>query len=109
MEYERSKYENGTCTFNSLTTVHCTVAESKPCLTAILTARGDQKAVLVARLLDKCRRNGVRISLLTLDREFYTREVMKLLNDRDIRFLMPATRTGSVVEAIREHRAGLRA
>ena len=105
----KSKYENGTCTFNSLATAHCTVAGSRLCLAAILATRGDQKAVLVARLLDKCRQNGVGINLLTLDREFYTREVMKLLNDRNIRFLMPAARTGSVVGAIREHQAGRRA
>ena len=105
----KSKYENGTCTFNSLATAHCTVAGSMLCLAAILATRGDQKAVLMARLLGKCQRNGVRINLLTLDREVYTREVTKLLNDRGIRFLMPATRTGSVVGAIAEHQAGLRA
>ncbi len=105
----KSKYERGTCTFNSLATAHCTVAGSRLCLAAILATRGDQKADLVSRLLDKCQGSGVRINLLTLDREFYTREVIRLLNDRGIRFLMPATRTGSVVEAIREHRAGRRA
>lgn len=105
----KSKYENGTCTFNSLATAHCTVAGSRLCLASILATRGDQKAVLVARLLDKCRRNGVKINLLTLDREFYTREVIRLLSDRGVRFLMPATRTGGVVKAIKEHLAGRRA
>ena len=78
-------------------------------LAAILVTRRDQKVDLASRPLDKCQGSGVRINLLTLDREFYTREVMRLLNDWGIRFLMPATRTGSVVKAIKEHRAGRRA
>ena len=93
----KPKYENGACAFNSLATAHCMVAGSRLCLAAILATRGDQKAVLVSRMLDKCRRNGVKVNLLTLDREFYTREVvMELLNDRGIRFLMPATLTGNM-------------
>ena len=85
------------------------MAGSRLCLAAILATRGDQKADLVSRLLDKCQGSGVRINLLTLDREFYNaRGHTPASTTGGIRFLMPATRTGSVVEAIREHRAGRR-
>ena len=91
-----SKYKNGTCNFNVFATVHCVVDGSRLCLGAILATRADFKVEMVLKLLDKCEENRVRINMLTLDREFYTREVMSLLNRREIQFLMPADKRKAV-------------
>ena len=99
----KSKYKNGTCNFNVFATVHCVVDGSRLCLGAILATRADFKVEMVSKLLDKCEENRVRINMLTLDREFYTREIMSLLNRREIQFLMPA-----VKKAIGEFKAGER-
>ena len=50
----------------------------------------------------------LRISMLTLDREFYTREIMSLLNRREIQFLMPAVKKDTVKKAIGEFKTGKR-
>ena len=91
-----SKYKNGTCNFNVFATVHCVVDGSRLCLGAILATRADFKVEMVLKLLDKREENRVRINMLTLDREFYTREVMSLLNRREIQFLMPADKRKAV-------------
>ena len=43
--------------------------------------------------------------MLTLDREFYTREVTDPLNRREIQFLMPAVKKNTVKKAIGEFKA----
>ena len=104
----KSKYKNGTCNFNVFATVHCVVDGSRMCLGAILATRADFKVEMVSKLLDKCEENRVRINMLTLDREFYTREIMSLLNRREIQFLMPAVKKDTVKKAIGEFKAGKR-
>ena len=104
----KSKYKNGTCNFNVFATAHCVVDGSRLCLGAILATRADFKVEMVSKLLDKCEENRVRINMLTLDREFYTREVMGLLNRRGIQFLMPAVKRDAVKKAIGEFKAGKR-
>ena len=74
------KYKNGTCWFNALATIHCTVDGSRLCLRAMVAARGQSEADRVAILLDRCESMGVNVSLLTLDRGFYNTGVISLLN-----------------------------
>lgn len=104
----KSKYKDGTCNFNCLATVQCVIDGSRATLGTILVNRGDFKTDVVSRLLDMCERNGVVLNLLTLDREFFTREIIQLLNGRGIRFLMPATKNKNVKKAIDQHEKGER-
>ena len=55
-----------------------------------------------------CEKNGIVLNLLTLDREFFTREIIQMLNSRGIRFLMPATKNKNVKKAIDQHENGKR-
>ena len=104
----KSKYKDETCNFNCLAIVQCVIDGSRAALSTILVNRGDFKTDVVSRLLDMCERNGVVLNLLTLDREFFTREIIQMLNGRGIRFLMPATKNKNVKKAIDQHENGKR-
>lgn len=47
----------------------------------------------VGRAVNFIRRLGIRISILTLDREFYVEEVVNFLNEGDVHYIIPAIQT----------------
>ena len=99
----KSKSQNGICNFNCLETAQCVVGGSRATLGAILATRADFKADIVARLLEMCGKDGIVVNLLTLDREFFTREIVRMPDERGIRFLMPATKHKGVKKAIAQY------
>ena len=105
----KSKSKDGTCNFNCLATAQCVVGGSQATLGAILVTRGDFKADVVARLLEMCRKDGIVVNLLTLNREFFTREIVRMLDERGIRYLMPATKHKGVRKAVAQYETGKRA
>ena len=103
-----SKYKNGTHLFNTLATVHCVTEGSRACLGALLRTAETPKAEMVTALLDMCRKNGIRVGTLLLDREFYSTEIMNQLDARDITWLMPAVKNGAIKEEIAKFERGER-
>ena len=53
-------------------------------------------------ILDQLERAGIKVRLLLLDREFFSVEVIAMLQERNVKFLMPCRNTGNVVAALNE-------
>ena len=62
----------------------------------------------VSKLVDGCTEKGIRIGVLTVDREFFSTGVIDVLKSKNIQFLMPATQTKGVKKAIDEFKTGKR-
>ena len=103
-----SKFKNGTYHFNCLATINCTVDDSRAFLGATLVRREDDLEDIVSKLVDGCTDKGIRIGMLTVDREFFSTGVIGTLKSKNVQFLMPATHTKGVKKAISEFQAGKR-
>ena len=101
-----SKSRNGTYHFNCLATINCTVEGSRAFLGATLVRRMDSLSDTVSKLIDGCTKKGIRIGMLTVDREFFSTGVIGTLKSKNIQFLMPATRTKGIKKATSEFEAG---
>ena len=66
----KSKYKRGTCNFNCLATVNCIVEDSRAFLGAKLFLRGQSNSQTISELIEGCRRKGIAIRSLKMDREF---------------------------------------
>ena len=66
-----SKFRNGTYHFNCIATINCTVEGSRALLGAALVRREDTLPDTVSKLIDGCTEKGIRIEMLTVDREFF--------------------------------------
>ena len=74
-----SKHKNGTHLFNTLASVRCVTEGARACLRVLVRTRETFPADAVAALLDTCGNDGIQIHTLLLDREFYSAEIMNLL------------------------------
>ena len=101
-----SKFKSGTYHFNCLATINCTVKGSRAFLGATIVRRMDSLSDTVSKLIDGCIKKGIRIGVLTVDREFFSTSVIGALRSKNVQFLMPATRTKGIKKAISEFEAG---
>ena len=97
-----SKTQNGTYHYNCLATINCTEDGSRAFLGAVIFRREDFLRDTIAELVDGCEKNGIKIRVLTMDREFFTVDVINMLKSKNIRFITPATRTKGVKDAVNE-------
>ena len=81
---------------------------SRAFLGATLVRRMDSLSDTVSKLIDGCTKKGIRIGMLTVDREFFSTGVIGTLRSKNIQFLMPATRTKGIKKATSEFEAGKR-
>ena len=103
-----SKPRDGTYHFNCLATINCTVEGSRALLGAVLVRREDSLPDTVSKLIDGCTKKGIRIGMLTVDREFFSTSVIGTLRSKNVQFLMLATQTKGVKKATSEFKAGKR-
>ena len=68
----------------------------------------DENSELVVKLLTRARLEGIRVSLLLLDREFFSCKVINELRRLRQTFLMPCTMTSRIKDAIMEYIQGKR-
>ena len=68
----------------------------------------DSLSDTVSKLIDGCTKKGIRIGMLTVDREFFSTGVIGALRSKNIQFLMPATKTKGIKKATSEFEAGKR-
>ena len=104
----KSKYKRGTCNFNCLATVNCIVEDSRAFLGARLFVRGHSNTQTILELIEGCRRKGIAIRSLKMDREFFTVDIMNMLEAAGITFTVPAIKTRGVKRAINEFKQGVR-
>ena len=103
-----SKFKSGTYHFNCLATINCTVEGSRAFLGATLVRRMDSLSDTVSKLIDGCTKKGIRIGVLTVDREFFSAGVIGTLRSKNVQFLIPATKTQGIKKATSEFEAGKR-
>ena len=81
---------------------------SRAFLGATLVRRMDSLSDTVSKLIDGCTKKGIRIGVLTVDREFFSMAVIGALRSKNVQFLMPATQTKGIKKATSEFEAGKR-
>ena len=100
-----SKFKSGTCHFNCLATINCTVNGSRAFLGATLVRREDSLSDTVSKLIDGCTKKGIRIGMLTGQGVFfYGYDRRTQIQKRAVS--VPATQTNGVKKAIDEFEAG---
>ena len=104
----RSKMKSGTTWFERYVTVQCVKAGAQITVVAAHIPSLESTAGFVDRALDICRRGGVSIGNVLLDREFFSGDVIGTLERAGVGYLMPCPNTPGVVAAIREFVAGRR-
>ena len=102
----RSKGKKGTTRFNRLATLHCVVNGSRLTPSVEVVRRGESGACVLRRLLETCRRHRIAFSSITLDRGFYSADVINLVKEMGIRMVMPAVKHEKVKDLIKEYDAG---
>lgn len=104
----RGRRKAGTMKFETYATLQC-VEEGRRAQFACSHVRIlDDNADVIASLLEEARLQEIDISLLLLDREFFSASVIARLNKLGQRFLMPCRLTRKIKEAIREYAQGQR-
>ena len=101
-----SKFKSGTYHFNCPATINCTVEGSRAFLGATLVSRMDSLQDTVSKLIDGCTKKGIRIGVLTVDREFFSTGVIGTLRSKNVQFFMPVTQTQGIKKATSEFEAG---
>ena len=104
----KSKYKRGTCNFNCLATVNCIVEDSRAFLGAKLFVRGQSNSQTILELIEGCRRKGITILSLKMDRKFFAVDIMNMLDWAGITLTVPAIKTLGVKRAINEFKQGVR-
>ena len=104
-----SEYKRGTSEFNRLATLHCVVDGERLTLgVEVFKKETDTNAIVVRRLLYRCRRRGIRMSSVTVDRGFHAVDVLEIIRGMGIPVVMPAVKLKRVKEAIAKYEAGER-
>ena len=97
----RSEYK-GTDMFHTFTTISVVGKDERLTLCSLPVTRLDTKEEVVKKLLE----NSLEPSLLMMDRGFFTTEIIKLLNEMGIRFIIPAVRNERVKRVIKSYAEG---
>ena len=103
-----SEYKRGTDEFNRLATLHCVVDGERLTLGEVFRKDVGTNAIVVRRLLYRCRRRGIRMSSVTVDRGFHAVDVLEIIKGMGIPVVMPAVKLKRVKEAIAKYEAGER-
>ena len=100
-ELMRGKYKNRATYFEAYITIHCVVAGIRLVLAVLPMHAGDTVAEFVPKILELCIKVP-KISLIMMDREFFSAETISYLNENDIPYLIPCRNTSGVVERLRD-------
>ena len=94
--------------FESYVTAQCITGGQKITLGVVPQRKLETVSDIVPKLVHICRRAGVEISVVMMDREFFTAQVIKHMSENDIPFLIPCKDTDTTVGALREYGRGAR-
>jgi hypothetical protein len=104
----RGQEKAGTMKFETYATLQCVEDGRRAQVACAHVGPLDDNADVIAGLLEQARLREVDVSLLLLDREFFSASVISRLNKLGQRFLMPCRLTRKIKEAIKEHAQGKR-
>ena len=107
-ELRRTKPQQGTTSFHVYATA-CMVNHGERYTVALThVSKNDTNQSVLLRLLEQIERKSLRIKVLLMDRQFFTAAVIKLLQSKNIPFVMPVVVRGRKPKAPRPS-TGLRA
>ena len=86
----------------------CIVAGYRFILACLPFGQFDDNASKVRELIGICRGYGIRLGTVMLDREFHSTEVITVLNEEGVTYLIPCVNRGNVPEAVHEFVEGRR-
>jgi hypothetical protein len=104
----RGKRKAGTMKFETYATLQCIEEGRRAQISCVHVGILDDNADVIAGLLEQARLREIEISLLLLDREFYSASCMVRLGKGGQRYLMPCKLTLAMKRAIGEHAEGKR-
>ena len=102
----RSKKRTGR--FEPYVTAQCITGGGKITPGVVPQRRPETVSYIVPKLVHICRLAGVEIGVVMMDREFFTAQVVKYMNESDVPFLTPCRETDATVDALREYARGAR-
>ena len=101
-----SRGKKGTIKFNHIITIFCVVDGQRITLGAEVLRSQQDQAAAVGRLLKQCSDCGVRISLVIMDRGYYSTSVMETVREAGHPMLMPAVKHDNIKDEIKKFDAG---
>ena len=104
----RGKQKAGTMKFETYATLQCVEEGKRAQIACAHVGILDDNADVIAGLLEQARLREAEVSLLLLDREFFSASCMARLEKGGQRYLMPCKLTRRTKEAIRECAQGKR-
>ena len=107
-ELVRSKSKGKTGSFERYIAAQCIKPGMQMVLALLHMPALEDTACYVRKTISMCRRTGAKIGTVMLDREFFSTDVIRVLEDLGVDYLIPCVNTAGVVRAIEEFSRGER-
>ena len=107
-ELVRSKSKGKTGSFERYIAAQCINPGIQMALALLHMPALEDTACYVRKTISMCRRTGAKIGTIMLDREFFSTDVIRVLGDLGVDYLIPCVNTAGVVKAIEEFSRGER-
>ena len=99
-ELVRSKSKGKTGSFERYIAAQCINPGIQMALALLHMPALEDTACYVRKTISMCRRTGAKIGTVMLDREFFSTDVIRVLEDLGVDYLIPCVNTANVVKAI---------
>ena len=96
----KSKSKNSTNSFESYCTMQCVEKRIRAQIGCYPLYHNKSNADFVRKLLSDGINNGIKISIVLVDREFFTVGIISEIKQKNLKFLMPAKKNARVKNAI---------
>ena len=107
-ELVRSKSKGKTGSFERYIAAQCIKPGMQMALALLHMPALEDTACYVRKTIAMCRRTGAKIGTVMLDREFFSTDVIRMLENLGVDYLIPCVNTANVVKAIEEFSSGER-
>ena len=107
-ELVRSKSKGKTGSFERYIAAQCIKPGMQMALALLHMPALEDTACYVRKTVAMCRQTGAKIGTVMLDREFFSTDVIRVLRDLGVDYLIPCVNTANVVRAIEEFSRGER-
>ena len=107
-ELVRSKSNGKTGSFERYIAAQCIKPGMQMVLALLHMPALEDTACYVRKTISMCRRTGAKIGTVMLDREFFSTDVIRVLENLGVDYLIPCVNTANVVKAIEEFSRGER-
>ena len=107
-ELVRSKSKGKTGSFERYITAQCIKPGMQMALALFHMPALEDTACYVRKTIAMCRQTGAKIGTVMLDREFFSTDVIRVLEDLGVDYLIPCVNTANVIRAIEEFYRGER-